>query len=391
MTAMGPHGEREIALELVSESAAFAALREEWDELLQDSDADGLFLTWEWQHSWWKHLGGRRRLMVVAARAGRRLVALAPMALRRAALRATPPLGCLELLGSGTAGSDHLDVIARRGWEPAAARSLAGAFTGARQLLALTRLRSGSFLARSLAPELETLGWRAQLGAGEVCPFIQRPAGGFAGYLAGLGAGHRHDYKRKLQALHKRHRVSFTAAAGEPERRESLGVLIDLHQQRWRGRGRSEAFASAELLAFHQELSALALGRGWLRLFVLRLDGQPAAALYGFRYGGVFSFFQSGFDPRWEKQSVGLVTMGLSIESAFAEGALEFDLLHGDEPYKFHWAKQVHQLTSAQLFPPGPRGLVLQGVAALARGARLAGRRLLRPTSLEGPLGASPA
>ncbi len=57
-------------------------------------------------------------------------------------------------------------------------------------------------------------------------------------------------------------------------------------------------------------MSRLALDRRWLRLFVLRLDGVPVAALYGFLYQRVFYFYQSGYDPRYSKHSVGLVDDG---------------------------------------------------------------------------------
>ncbi len=156
-----------------------------------------------------------------------------------------------------------------------------------------------------------------------------------------------------------------------------MRLLIALHQARWRERGKSEAFSSDALIAFHDEVSALALRRGWLRLFVLRLDGRPAAALYGFRYGDVFYFYQSGFDPALSKDSVGLVTMGLSIESAFEEGVAEFDLLHGDEAYKFHWAQGARELSRIELYPPGTRGLLYRGTVGLTRTARRIARGLL--------------
>jgi hypothetical protein len=54
-------------------------------------------------------------------------------------------------------------------------------------------------------------------------------------------------------------------------------------------------------------------------------------------------------------------------------------MLHGDEAYKFHWAREVHDLTRAQLFPPGALGFVLRGITELAKSAKSAGRLLLRP------------
>src|SRR5204862_1704708 len=119
-----------------------------------------------------------------------------------------------------------------------------------------------------------------------------------------------------------------------------------------------------------------ALERGWLRLFVLWLGDAPAATFYGFRYGSVFSFYQSGFDPAFGKLSVGTVTMGLAIKSAIEEGASEFDLLHGEEAYKFHWAKRTRRLGRIVSFPSGARGRMSWLGTAAADVARKLARKL---------------
>jgi hypothetical protein len=48
--------------------------------------------------------------------------------------------------------------------------------------------------------------------------------------------------------------------------------------------------------------------------------------------------------------------MGLAIKHALAEGAEEYDLLHGTEAYKFRWAKETRDLSRVHLFPPSWRG-----------------------------------
>src|SRR6185503_3136994 len=117
-------------------------------------------------------------------------------------------------------------------------------------------------------------------------------------------------------------------------------------------RGGSDAFHTPALLSFHDEMTRLALQKDWLRLFTLWLDDEPAASLYGFRYKSVFYFYQTGFDPRFNEFSVGLVTMGLAIKSALEEGAEQYDLLHGAERYKFHWASETRELGQLEFYPP---------------------------------------
>jgi CelD/BcsL family acetyltransferase involved in cellulose biosynthesis len=155
--------------------------------------------------------------------------------------------------------------------------------------------------------------------------------------------------------------------------------LLHLHDARWRPRGGSDAFTSAGLVSFHEEMTRRALARGWLRLFELRLDGRPAAALYGFRYRDTFSFYQSGFDPAFAKDSVGLAMMALAIRSAIEEGASEYDLLHGDEAYKFQWARETRELARLEAYPPSLRGLACRQAVDLGRAVRRVGRRLAPP------------
>lgn len=146
---------------------------------------------------------------------------------------------------------------------------------------------------------------------------------------------------------------------------------------RWQDRGGSNAFHDPRLEAFHEDFSRLALEQGWLRLFVLRLKGVPAAALYGFRFGQTFYFYQSGFDPAFAKYSLGAVTVGLTIKQALEEGAEEYDFLHGDEAYKSQWAENRRELARLELYPPHAAGWLCRGTMDLRRAAKTVARRIL--------------
>ena len=173
--------------------------------------------------------------------------------------------------------------------------------------------------------------------------------------------------------------MRFERVETDGQRAEALGAFLALHGQRWEGRGGSTAFYSAALREFHEAWTRVALGRGWLRFFLMRLDGRPVGAIYGFRYRGTFGFYQTGFDPAYARHGIGQVMIGLSIKSAIEEGADEYDLLHGTERYKSDWARSTRELSRIEAYPPSLRGRVHGRLAALdaagpARGARRAGR-----------------
>jgi CelD/BcsL family acetyltransferase involved in cellulose biosynthesis len=365
-----------LAIERIEDADCFAGMAEEWDALLRDSAADGVFLTWEWLHTWWRHLGGRRRLFLLAVRAGEQLVAVAPLALAPPQLDRLLPFRTLQFLGTGMVGSDYLDVIVRRGWEDETVPALAEYLRSRRAMLELRQLRPEA-LAWRLAERLQPGGWTCRQARTEVCPYIPLAGHTWESYLATLGAAHRYNVQRRLRNLQRDFAVRFERVTREEDRGPALARLIALHHARWGSR--SEAFAAPGLTSFHEAVSGLALARGWLRLLELRLDDRPAASLYGFRYGDSFSFYQSGLEPELAKHSVGLVTMGLAIKSALEEGAGEYDLLHGAEPYKFLWAREARELRRLEMYPPLWRGLLCRRTLALGRAARRTVRRVLPP------------
>lgn len=371
-------------VERIEDIASFEKLREEWNELLEASASNSLFLTWEWLYTWWKHLSERRKLLIIAVRSGRELVAVAPLAVSPYRVTRLLPFRSLEFMGSGSVGSDYLDFIIKRGREGEALEALAEHLAGGKLMLDLAQLNRNSCLAAGLSGKLGLRGWGCSEKATDICPFIPLSGHSWLSYLATLGAEHRYNLQRRLKNLTKQFDVRFEQAESEEQRGQALALLVSLHNMRWRERGGSNAFHAPGLVAFHDELSRLALERGWLRLFVLWLDGKPAASLYGFRYQRVFYFYQSGFDPSYSKYSVGLVIMGLAIKHAIEEGAEEYDLLHGDERYKFQWAREARELGRVELYPPRLRGLLYRKTMGFSRTARKMARRLLPQRVLAG-------
>ncbi len=361
----------------IGEESEFKSLNREWDELLESSDSNSLFLTWEWLYTWWRHLAGDRRLSILAVRCRGVLAALAPCCLSSPSLAHRRLLPVLEWLGSGSVGSDYLDVIVRRGYEDEVRKALASCLTGERLALKWTQLKRGASRAAGVASALAESGWSVVEEKTNACPFIPLVGKSWDSYLASLGAEHRYNFQRKWKRLNRDFNVSFEQAGTPEQCGESIDLVIAQHNLRWRDRGGSDAFHTPSLVEFHREFSQVALERDWLRLFVLRLDGKPAACLYGFLYSRTFNFYQSGIDATYDKYSVGLVTMGLAIKSAIDEGAEEYDLLHGNEAYKSHWSRDSRELSRLDVYPPRALGWLCRSSVEMERGARRIVRRML--------------
>jgi len=359
-----------FAIEIITDTAGFAGLEQEWNELLSCSRSDCLFLSWDWLFLWYRFLAQRRRLLLVTVRQGGLLIAIAPFARTRPSVKALRPYGSVEFLGTGTVGSDYLDLIVRRGYESPALQALGDFLTRHKLPVDLTHIRRGNSLAEALAGSLAPDGWRHELSVINVCPYINLHGQSWEGYLRVLSNNHRYNFQRRLKTLQKRFEFRFEQALTEDQGRSALDTLIRLHNLRWRTRGGSNAFNTPELVQFHHEFCRRALCHGWLRLYQISLDGRAVAALYGMQYKEKFYFYQSGFDTSFSSYSVGLVLMGLVIESAIRENVREYDLLHGNESYKSLWAGQQREIGRLTLYPPDWRGVFYRQAAHAAASVR---------------------
>ncbi len=363
-------------LRQITDLGQFASLREDWGELLRDSASDCVFLTWEWLFTWWRHLSAGRRLALLTVRENGRLTAIAPFAQRAPNLARFLPSRSIEFLGSGTVGSDYLDVVVRRGAEPSAVPLIADWLCRGKMVLTLSQLNARS-AAFAVAEVARREGWSVSAEKTNVCPYIDLTGLSWESYLATRSANQRYNFGRQFRNLQKRFRVTLERVVSEEQREKALNRLWALHRLRWAPRGGSDAFGSPSVLSFHSAFTRLALERGWLRLYLLLLDDTPAAALYGLMYQGKFLFYQSGFDPEWARRSIGMVTLGLAIKDAIREEAVEFDMLHGDEQYKFHWAGASRSLTRLELYPPDAFGRLCRNSVRLNRISRQTARALL--------------
>lgn len=344
---------------IIRDNNEFLALKEEWDDLVLESSANCLFLAFDWMYTWWMTLSADRKLHLLTVRdRDGRLIAIAPMTSRPPRYKELKPFRVLEFLGSGNVGSDYLSILIRDGYEDAALSVVADSLAKSKMVLDLSLVERTSTVMIKLAIQLSQRGWDTDRTALSFSPFISLYRYNWESYLSSLSTSHRRNFRKKLKRVEDDFDVSFEYVQTESQREAALRILVELHLKRWNNRGGSNALHNKALVAFHTRVSQLALMGNYLRLYVLRLDDMPAAAVYGFDYNGVFYYYQAGFDPAFSAYSVGLLALGLTIRASMDRGLREFDMLHGEEEYKYLWAEDAHELVRLDLFPPSILGTV---------------------------------
>jgi CelD/BcsL family acetyltransferase involved in cellulose biosynthesis len=329
-----------MELTLHPDATAFLDLKDGWNDLLRRSRFDTIFLTWEWQETWWRVLGEvRGPLVLLSARRDGRLTGILPLYLTEESLRSLQVVGCIEV-------ADYLDLIMESAEEePVYAAFLAwlsgealasGQPAPAWDLLDLCNQPEASRSHTVLPEMVRARGWTADVVQEDVCPIIELPIGeedGWEVYLAALDKKERHEIRRKMRrAEREAPDLAFRVVTGGEELPTAMEDFLRLHRL---SSADKESFMTEEMETFFREIAAVTAEQGWLRLFFLETDGQSVAAYMCFAYGDDMLVYNSGYDPKANPHlSFGWVLLSRIIQYSIEEGFRRFDFLQGGEDYK---------------------------------------------------------
>jgi CelD/BcsL family acetyltransferase involved in cellulose biosynthesis len=348
-----------MKIEIHRDGTGFDTLREEWNPLLRRSATNTLFLTWEWQRAWWDSFGPGKSLFLVTIRdESGALLGIGPLFYQESpvdpaaslpaisverpiAIVGGEPQRTVHLVG-GTEVSDYLDIIAPTECNPEVCAFLLDALetrfpeeTGFLwQLLDLRCLPSASPTVSSAAELARARGWQVQQAREDVCPVLELPAT-WDEYLATkLNKKQRHELRRKMRRAEEGAHVDWHWVTAD-DFETGLGTFFQLHKA---SHPDKDAFMDEQMQGFFRAVARAALDQGWLRLSILRFNGQPVASYLCFDYGGDRLVYNSGFDlSAYADLGPGIVAVGYLIEEAIQRGLKRFDFLQGNERYKYEF------------------------------------------------------
>ena len=329
-----------------------------WDEVVTRSASASPFMSWAW-HRAWAAAAPRADVAasdaVVLRAADGAVEALIPVGYRRVAFHRVPATALTWAIGD-LGCPDHLDVPAI----PAAGiEALAPVLEELPwELLILTNLASNAVTARRLCDAFVARGYALHRRALWGCPYLD---------LTDDWDAYRRALRRRAVRRCAQRAQPQAALHGGDHRydgdrfEEGWRRLVTLHEQRWNGWA---LHLPARRLTAASRLT-------WRRAGIVvddpDLDGEPAAAWYGFTFRDTVYFYQSGRDPRWERESLGLVLMGAMIRRAIERGYRRFDFLRGEDAYKRQWTQAGRTTEEVTIFRPGWRGRSLRMLDAAAQ------------------------
>jgi len=308
------------------DDAALTDLSGEWLALWGRDPAASPFHTPQYARAAWEtELGADRSLAVIEMRRAGALAGLASVTI--------DVDETLRFLGN-EAVTDYLGPIS----EPADREAVATAFVGAIDGLGWTAAELFGLSAESGLPDVLA---RAAKGAGytveesqqDVCPRID-PLGTFEDYLASLDGKLRHEIRRKARRL-EREAGPYTIRVSDRATLEAdLAIFYEMHRSSSGPKGR---FMHEDIAVLFTQIARAFEEEGWLRLTWLDIGGEAVAGTFSFAEKGTWSVYNSAYDHRKGDLAPGMVLMAETIKLATEEHCQIFDMLRGDEPYKYRF------------------------------------------------------
>jgi CelD/BcsL family acetyltransferase involved in cellulose biosynthesis len=318
-----------VKLEIYTTPGVFDTLADEWNDLLRRSATNVLFLTHEWQQTWWKALGDGDLRVLAMRDDGGTLVGVAPMFFSPGGLDGTEVafVGCKEV-------SDYLDFVFDRGHQHACYQVLVD-YLGSDDCpawhhVSLCNIPETSPTLSLLVDMAHGCGWPTEVHFEDVSPIIQLPDT-FEAYLASLQGKERRELVRKLRRAGSEVTLTFAENAGTLE--QDVDDFIRLMTASMPSKA---MFMTPRMGGFFHAIAQSMFDAGRLQLSFLEIAGQRAATYMNFLYDDTVLVYNSGLDPmKFAHLSPGQVLLGRLIEKAIEDRHRAFDFLQGNEEYKY--------------------------------------------------------
>jgi CelD/BcsL family acetyltransferase involved in cellulose biosynthesis len=324
--------------EFVTDRGAFVALEPAWNALTEEAGLDHPFLSHAWVRTWWDCFGAGSELQIVVVRAGKDLIAIAPLMLGRVRLYGLPVRQLAAISNDHTPRFEF--IVARRADE--AYREiwrLLAAHRDRWDVLKLYPLPDGSRTLTDLpAPAVEhgflTGTWRA-----EDSPYVPL-GGGWERYFMSLSHNHRAQMRKRLRRLARVGTVDLETVSSADGLDGALEDGLRMEAVAWKTRAGSAILCHPSVTRFYTDLARATARGGSLRLTFLRVGGLRIAFAFALCHANRLYVLKSGYDASYADYSPYNLLCYLVLQDACRLGLDEYDFLGGSEEWKLHWTNE---------------------------------------------------
>ena len=327
-------------IEVIRDIQRFNSIASDWDELVDEWGLDRLFLSHTWFRTWWESFGNSNQLHVVTVRAGGRLVAAAPMMRTRARIYGLKADTLQAIYNPHTPRFDF--IVANQEPHLYAAIWTELMAENSCDLILLTQIAQPSRTVQSIQTLAADDGWLAGEWIAPVSPFI-RLGCDYETFFSSLGAGCRFNLTKRYQRLRRIGPVDVEVISDRNQVDDAMLDGLRIEAAAWKGENGTAIISDPNVTEFYTRFAGRQADLGQLRLTFLRVAGRRIAFSYGLENRNKLYAVKIGYDPQYHGYSPGNMLLNLIVKDACARGIEEYDLLGGDDDWKFEWTKKTRE------------------------------------------------
>jgi len=325
-----------LQIDVIRSQTEWEKLAEAWNDLLSRSVTDVPFLRHEFLSAWWQHRGGgewpeeAELYILIARQEDGALAAALPLFLSKnhAGKPALMLLGSVEI-------ADFLDILAPAEtlgvFLDAALVHLTSSDAPVWETLEFSNLLEGTPTLAALEKAAEAHGLLYSHERLQPSPNISLPDD-FETYMESLDGRYRREMLRKMRNAMGYFIPVKVERVGQDD---DLAAEMDAFFTMMREESHKDAFLTDPMAAQMQAIAKAAFNHGWLDLRFLVVGREKAAGYFNFVYNDRVWVYNSARADKFDSLSPGIALMGLLIEEAIEQGYQDFDLMRGDEDYKY--------------------------------------------------------
>lgn len=372
--------EKAYQTKIITDSSAFTALQEEWEDLWRRSPHATVYTSWEWAHGWWQVYGADKELRLIAVRQAEtgQLVGLAPfMRGKRVRGRQRLQQDTLGLIATGEGPqAEGLDLLVDTACRSEAVAAIWCACSDLRsewRQLQCDDLRHGQTAFDLLAenalqePYLALFETQRRSLVGEL-------PDSFEAYVAQLPSKEWRKlvrrYMKRMEPQGKFTPISHTTGLDHETIEHWLDFLARHSVEIQRRKGQISAWADPRFRACMLSVIPWLAERNQVWLHALRAGDRDVAVRIGFVAGDTYEAYQSAYDVTFAEDSPGHCLRLLSIKEAIEAGITSFNMGTADYAYKSRYFPHTQPVGTLAIVPADPDGRSRLGGELLQRGWR---------------------
>jgi CelD/BcsL family acetyltransferase involved in cellulose biosynthesis len=343
-------------IEEITSKDQFSTLRPAWEKLVEENGTYSSFLNYEWFHCCLTAY--HKEILVVVVKDGSRVICIAPLCRCQDSFRGIK-VRKIEFITSPD--TPFADFIVNKNRREDSIKAIVGYLfaqkKGSWDLLALNRLpvesQNYGELKRVLLEEKKKYFERVC----SVIPYITIE-GDWDTFWRSRSVRFKKTRRNIINRISKLGEIEIQCCR-EDITGKLLQELLAISENSWKQREGIAISSREEFKVFFATLNEIAGQKGWLQVWLLRINDIPVAMEYDLECLKKVYALRADFDEKYKEYSPGAYLEYQVIKYLFDEGYHEYNPGPGLEAYKLHWTDHVRKNVTLHICNENMRGWMI--------------------------------